>query len=248
MPTYHREFNKSFKIFPTDDNSLIVHDFNRNKEHIYINNELLGEMFPEITADNIDQVLKKLFVDAGEEKLIHWKKLATRYLHQGGFMYPLQAIVAGCLSRPDLGYSTASAQKELHFTFNKNVLEIKENFTYTNLPNPDDSLTLKAEEGSYLLQGELLHSLLVDISDKKIENFQHIIAKVKLDYKEPKLKTHLDERSVIKKIKDLFQEFFKDLIPSLNKYTFFKPPAYKGDFCLSESKEIEGTKYTRIII
>ncbi|MEN9917402.1 MAG: hypothetical protein RLY40_1341 [Pseudomonadota bacterium] len=41
MPTYHREFNKNFKILPADDNSLIVHDFNRNKGHIYINDKLL---------------------------------------------------------------------------------------------------------------------------------------------------------------------------------------------------------------
>ncbi len=244
MPTYHREFTKSFKIFPADDNSLIVHDFNRNKGHIYINDKLLGEMFTEITADNFDRACKELFVGAGKEELIHWKDFATKYLHQGGFMYPLQAIVAGCLSMPDLGYSTVSAQKELRFTFNKNGLQIKENFTYTNLPNLDESLTLKAEKGSYLLRGELLHS--VDINDKKIANFQHTIAEVKLDYKESKLKTHLDERSVIKKIKDLFKEFFKDLIPSLNNYAFFKPSAYKSNFCLSESKEIEGTGYTKI--
>lgn len=246
MPTYHREFKKRFKIFPADDNSLIVHDFNRNKGHIYINDKLLGEMFAEITADNFDKVWKELFVGAGKEELINWKNLATRYLHQGGFLYPLQAIVAGCLSRPHLGYSTASAQKELRFAFNENSLKIKENFTYTSLPNPDDSLTLEAEEGSYLLRGELSHSLFVGINDKKIANFQHIIAEVKLDYKEPKLKTHLDQRNVIKKIKDLFKEFFKDLIPSLNNYAFFKSSTYKGSFCLSKPKEINGIEYTRI--
>ncbi|WP_342227889.1 hypothetical protein [Rickettsiella endosymbiont of Rhagonycha lignosa] len=245
MPTYHREFTKSFKISPADDQSLIVHDFNRNKGHIYINDKLLEEMFTEITADNLDRVWNKLFVGAGKEELIHWKDFATKYLHQGGFMYPLQSIVAGCLAMPNLGYSTAFAQKELHFTFNKNDLQIKENFTYTNLLNPDDSLTLKAKEGSYLFRGELSHSVFVDINDKKIANFQHTIAEVKLDYKEPKLKTHLDERSVIKKIKDLFKDFFKDLIPSLNNYAFFKT-VYKGNFCLSESKKIEGTEYIRV--
>ncbi|MEN9916995.1 MAG: hypothetical protein RLY40_927 [Pseudomonadota bacterium] len=200
-------------------------------------------MFTEITADNFDRVWEELFVGAREDELFNWKDLATKYFHQGGFMYPLQAIVAGCLSK--LGYSTVSPQKELRFTFNKNGLQIKENFTYTNLPNIDESLTLNAKEGSYLLRGELSHSLFVDINDKNA-NFQHIIAEVKLDYKKPKLKTHLDERSVIKKIKDLFKEFFKDLIPSLNNYAFFKPSTYKGNFCLSEFKEIEGTEYTRI--
>lgn len=183
------EFIKAIKVLPADLSagaSQVSFDLvDRNQNDIYMN----GYLLKDISASHISSVWNHLFGGSSAKELTIWQNFANRYLHQGGFLYPLEGMIVNRLTEKfaerghnQLFFAIKPSKKVLYINFDheNNRLTFKEEIVYTALKDSNEKCSFEAKKRDrYLFKGVLLHQLELERGDEPV--FRHFIQKVDVD-------------------------------------------------------------------
>jgi hypothetical protein len=167
----------------------------RNQKNIFINRSLLENL----AVSDISSVWKHLFGEIPAHELNLWQNFANQYFHQGGFLYPLEAMTAVRLTKKfitdkdmSIFFQLKSAEKTLYIDFDSanNTVSFTEEIVYTELKDSEGICSFEAKPDSYLFKGQLLHKLELDLTSGA-PMFKHIIQKVDFDSRLRKTKFDL---------------------------------------------------------